>query len=201
MKVRFPDLEEALRDPSEFFRNQGRRKSNFGPSRYLTLRSVGLGFHKDNDIGGSVALLEQRLRKFKTARGNDSYVEKLREYVFNFQRLGTTVARVRNNVKLPLRTEDFQVTGQIARLDVDPAGGYRAWLLTNKMEEWRDELRFPLIQVACASQLDVDVEEVVPGVYDFSTGQYTALPSDKKAVQRAQRRLLVLLDELRSLRP
>src|ERR1051326_4728934 len=134
MKLPLADLEEALRNPRAFARQARGSARGFGPTRYLALRSVALGFHKTNDINAAVEQLENRLKEFKTTRDNDAYVEKLREYVVNFQALGTTVARVRSNIKVPLPPEytDFQITGQIARLDVDPVGGYRAWLLANK---------------------------------------------------------------------
>lgn len=198
LKVSLGDLEEALRNPRAFVRNQGTGRSGFGRNRYMELRDVALGFHKENDIAASAALLEKRLQQFKTTRDNDDYVLKFKEYVANFEELGMTVARVRNNVTLATSDEynQFRVTGQVTRLDVDPDGGYRAWVFASKTEEWGDELRFPLIQAACADQLKVEIEEVVPGVYDFSTGEYTVLQSSKRKVQDARRRLLSLLEEM-----
>ena len=198
MKVRLTEIEEALRNPRAFARNREASRSAF-KSRYLTLRTVALSFHKINDLNASEALLEQRLRKtFKTTKDNEDYLERLRQYASAYESLGTTVAKVRSNIRVPLPEEyaDFQITGQVARLDVDPTGGYRAWILTNKTENWRDELRFPLLQIACANQLAVDVEEVVPGVYDFSTGSYTDLRYSRKDIQSARLKSIKLLDEL-----
>lgn len=203
LKVTLSDLQEAIQNPRAFVRNQGVSRSGFKRNRYMELRDAALGFHKDNDINLSVAALEERLQKFKTVRGNDGYVEKLREYASRFEELGTAVARVRNNITLPTPDEyaQFRVTGQVARLDLHPAGGYRAWLFASKTEQWRDELRFPIMQAACANQLGVDVEEIVPGVYDFSTGAYTVVQSSKRKVQEARRQLLSVLDEMKKYRP
>jgi hypothetical protein len=198
LKVPLGDLREALRNPRAFVRNQGAGRSGFGRNRYMELRDVALAFHKENDVDASVASLEERLNRYKTTRDNEQYLSKLREYVSNFEALGTAVARVRSNIVLPTPEgyNDFRITGQVTRLDVDPAAGYRAWIFASRTEDWDDDLRFPLMQAACASQLDVDVEEVVPGVYDFSAGTYNVFQSTKRKVQNARRQLLSLLDEM-----
>jgi hypothetical protein len=203
MKLRLADIEEAIKDPRAFVRAQNKASRQFGRSRYLTLRNVALGYHKHYDLGISEALLESRLlSQFKSEKGNDECLEMLREYAAEFDKLGTTVASVRNNVKVPLTPDyvGFQVSGQVARLDVNPSGGYCAWLLTNKTDKWSEELRFPLLQYACATQLNVDVEEVVTGVYDFSRSVYTRLPYTKRQVRNARQKLKDLLDELKRVR-
>jgi hypothetical protein len=199
MRIRLSDLESARRNPRAFA--QGKLSGPTGyRSRYLTLRTVAMNFHAQNDLAASAALLDQRLRKqFKTTTGNKLCMEKLQTYVAAFEALGTSVARVRNNVtvRLPEEYAPFAVSGQVSRLDVAPLGGYRAWLFTNKSDPWRDELRFPLLQLASADQLGVGPEEVIPGVYDFSTGHYTELRYTKQELSRAGRDLLGFLDSLK----
>lgn len=203
MRIRLSELQDAFSNPRAFVKAQAKARTGFRSNRYLFLRAVALDYHKHYDRGISEARLESKfVQNFKSTKGNDEYLEKLREYIAEFTALGTSVAKVRNNVRLSLPAEyaDFEITGQVARLDVDPAGGYRAWLLTNRTENWRDEVRFPVLQSACAAQLNVDVEEVVPGVYDFSTGSYTELRSSKREVQSATRKLWKLLAEIKGIR-
>jgi hypothetical protein len=162
-----------------------------------------LAYHAQNDLVISETLLESRLgQKFKGTKGNVECLEQLREYVAEFSALGTTVAKVRNRVKvvLPEEYQDYPITGEVARLDLHPAGGYRAWLFSNRTDPWADEIRFPLLQGACAAQLNVDVNEVVPGVYDFSANSYTEVRSSKKDILAAGRKLTKFLDELKRIR-
>ena len=141
-------------------------------------------------------------QKFKSTKGNVECLEQLGDYVSEFTALGTTVAKVRDRVKVVLPEEyaEYPITGEVARSDLHPAGGYRAWLLTNRTEDWRDEVRFPLLQGACAAQLGVDVDEVVPGVYDFSRRSYTELRFSKNEILAARRKLTKFLDELKRIR-
>jgi len=203
MRISLSSLQEAIKNPRAFVRAQKKQRSGFRYNRYLVLRGVALGYHAQNDLGISEALLEARLiQKFKSTKGNDECMEQLRDYVTEFTALGTTVAKVRNRIRVVLPDEyaDYAITGEIARLDLHPAGGYRAWLLTNRAQNWRDEIRFPLLQEACAVQLNVDVDEVVPGLYDFSQSSYTELSYSKKDIQTARRKLARFLDVLNGIR-
>jgi len=203
MKISLSSLEEAMKNPRAFLKAQKRPKTGFRYSRYLVLRGVALAYHAQNDLRISEALLETRLaQKFKNTKGNDECVEQLREYVAEFISLGTTVAKVRNRVHavLPEEYKDYSITGEVARLDLHPEGGYRAWLFSNRTDAWADEIRFPVLQGACAAQLNVDIDEVVPGVYDFSTSSYTEVRSSKKDILAAGRRLNKFLDELKRIR-
>jgi hypothetical protein len=203
MKISLSNLQEAMNNPPAFIRAQKKPRTDFRYSRYLMLRTVALGYHAQNDLGLSEALLEARLaEKFKGTKGNIECLEQFRDYVAEFTALGTTVAKVHDRVRVVLPSEyaDYAITGEIARLDLHPAGGYRAWLLANRTDKWRDEIRFPLLQGACAAQLNVDVDEVVPGVYDFSRSSYTELRYSKRDIETARRRLTKFLDELKQIR-
>jgi hypothetical protein len=189
MKISLSNLQEAINNPRAFIRAQKKPRTGFRYSRYLMLRGVALGYHAQNDLGMSEALLEARLtQKFKGTKGNVECLEQFRDYVAKYTALGTTVAKVRDRVRVVLPDEyaDYAITGEIARLDLYPAGGYRAWSLANRTEDWRDEIRFPLLQGACAAQLNVDVDEVVPGVYDFSRSSYTELRYSKNDIQSVE---------------
>jgi hypothetical protein len=203
LKVGLRDLEEALRNPGAWAREQGGKgKSRY--SRFNALRSTALDFHKNNDVTVAQKLLEERFRKsFRVTKGNDEYFEMLDTYATSFAALGTTFVRARDNIVVSLPDEfddQFQVSGQIARLDMHPDGGYRAWMFARKADPWQGELRFPLLQTACAQQLNVPLEEVVPGMYEFSTGVYTQCQYTKRQVQAAMRKLSQLLKEIKQTR-
>jgi hypothetical protein len=203
VKISLSNLEEAMKNPRAFLRAQKKPKSGFRYSRYMVLRGVALAYHDQNDLGISEALLAGRLiDKFKGTKGNDECVAKLRDYVAEFTALGTTVAKVRDRVKvvLPEEYKEDAITGEIARLDLHPAGGYRAWFFSSRTDAWENEIRFPLLQGACAAQLNVDVDEIVPGVYDFSAASYTEVRSSKKDILAAGRKLTKFLDELKGIR-
>jgi len=203
-KVGLREIEEALRNPRAFVR--GQRTGGYPRySRFMALRSTALDFHKDNDLSTAQRVLEERFRRsFKVIKGNDEYFDMLKKYVKSFLALGTTFVRARINVSIQLPEEygdEFQVSGQITRLDIHPDGGYRAWLFSRTPEEWQAELKYPLIQEACAKQLNVGPQEIVPGVYEFSGGTYTQCQYTKHQIRAANGRLLRLLDEIKRVRP
>jgi hypothetical protein len=204
IRVGLRDIEEALLNPRAWVREQrGRAKSRY--SRFNALRSTALDFHKNNDAAAALKLLEERFqRTFRVTKGNDEYFKMLHTYVTSFATLGTTFVRARDNITISLPDEysdQFQVSGQIARLDIHPDGGYRAWMFARKADQWQSELRFPLLQAACAQQLNVAPEEVVPGMYEFSTGTYTQCQYTRRQIQAATRKLLQLLQEIEQARP
>jgi hypothetical protein len=202
-RVSLRNLEEALQNPRAWVRGQqGQRSSRY--SRFNALRSTALEFHKDNDLVAAQKSLEARFqRNFRVVKGNDEYFQMLHTYAKSFAALGTAFVRAYNNIVVLLPDEyrdQFHVSGQIARLDLHPDGGYRAWMFTRTADEWQRELRFPLIQAACARQLNVPAEEIVPGVYEFSTGTYTQCQYTTRQIQSATRRLLNLLQEIKQVR-
>ena len=68
------------------------------------------------------------------------------------------------------------LTGEVSRVDVDlVGGGYRAILLGAADQDWRDELRTPLLQRAVAKHFDRHESEVAIGVQALdATGLETA---------------------------
>lgn len=199
MKLRLSDVEIARSNPKAFVQGAVNGPKGF-KSRFVVLRSIAMSYHATNDLRAAITSLESRLQKqFKMQTANQRCVQQLQEYVVAFEKLGTSVARVRNDVTVPLPEEyqPFRVTGQIARLDVVSKGGYRAWLFVSKTGPWGEELRFPLLQLASAAQLAVDPQEVIPGVYNFATATYSEVPSTKAALAKAHKELLQVLDSLK----
>src|SRR6266478_5657831 len=106
MRISLSNLQEAIKNPRAFIRAQKEPRTGFRHSRYLMLRSVALGYHAQNNLKMSEALLEARLiQKFKGTNGNVECLEQLGDYVSEFTALGTTVAKVRDRVKVVLPAE------------------------------------------------------------------------------------------------
>jgi hypothetical protein len=75
----------------------------------------------------------------------------------------------RITINLPEWTPaDLVISGEISRMDIEPSGGYAAWLFRNNdVQDWQRELRMPLIQETLAHEMGVPLEGVIVGVYGF----------------------------------
>jgi len=74
----------------------------------------------------------------------------------------------RPNIALKLSNEII-LGGQVSRIDMDPENGKcRGILLSNFADNWRHELRMPLIQKAIAVRLQRDETDVMVGVQHVS---------------------------------
>ena len=58
------------------------------------------------------------------------------------------------------------IAGEIARLDLVPDRGYAAFVLSREQsEDWRRQIRFPLIQAHFAKKLNCALLDVAVGIY------------------------------------
>ena len=67
---------------------------------------------------------------------------------------------------------DFELTGEVPRLDIAPGDSYYVWLFRKAEEEWRHELRMPILQAQVAGRMGVGSEKVAVGFYFFQEGEY-----------------------------
>ena len=78
-----------------------------------------------------------------------------------FEALNAEVVKYKDNLILALPEEfknKVEVYGQVPRVDLTPEG-YSVWLFDKSAKNWRDEIRFPLIQAAYARKFSPDLEE------------------------------------------
>ena len=122
-------------------------------------------FHKLYDEAQTVDYLEDLLRRVhltNAIRVGESR-ELIRGYCGRFFAQPFTVADVRIRIALDVGA-GVKIGGEVSRMDVDPAGGYRAVLLGDVTARWSDQLRMPLLQRAVAIKYRHDEDLVSVGV-------------------------------------
>jgi hypothetical protein len=77
--------------------------------------------------------------------------------------------------------------GEIARIDLVPAGGYSAWIFRTKPKprRWFGHLNMPLLQGAVALELGVPNQDVSIGYYWFAPNEYSARTYTDRQVAQA----------------
>ena len=200
-RVPLGDLRTAFSNPQKYARSFTGKSGGGGPSKYgMFLHAVG-EFHRTGDLQRAQDYLQEKIEdNFKNIADLPSYSRKLQVYAREFRRLGNTFVRVRDNVVVPIPTEfsDFLVSGQAARVDLVPTGGYGAWIFVRDVTDWYADPRMPLLQFAYAQKLGVDIDEVLVGVYDFEVGQHSSKSFTSAQIMRAQRDLKALLQLLKA---
>jgi hypothetical protein len=211
IRVRLRDLELARRDPGAYLRDLKESKPKFSKKiKYAVLLLSVYRFHKDSgglfdrfsgDLTGALkyfdALYEKKNFK-KNPASQQLYRGQLTTYAQRFGSLGVEVIKVRDRLILSLPEEfkdKVEVYGQIPRVDLN-ADGYSVWLFDKSAKNWRDEIRFPIIQAAYAKKFSADLEEVRVGVYDFASGSYTSYSFTEDEVKEAETLLYGLLRQL-----
>jgi hypothetical protein len=211
IRVKLRDLELARRDPAAYVRKLEAPKPKFGPkSKHALLLLAIYRFHKyagglfdrfSGDLTGAIDYfnkLYEKKRFKKNPVSQQFYQGQLITYASEFSKLGVDVIKTKDMLYLPLLDEFKEkatVCGQIPRVDLS-AEGYNVWLFDKTSKNWREEIRFPLIQAAYAKKLSADLEEVKVGVYDFSTASYTSYSFNEDEVREAETLLYSLLRQL-----
>ena len=113
-------------------------------------------------------------------------LNELNLYVDAYQASGNTIASLGTRIGITI-DPDFQLTGEIPRIDLVPSGGYAVWLFSRTTNQWRDELRMPIIQYYFAQTLGVDISSVSVGFYFFSAARYDSYQYSDTTIEAARR--------------
>lgn len=177
MSPRLPlrELEEANADTARY------RAKLYGPARqaqgsiyFNTLRNAIFNFHKPQWTAAQAAsYLEYRLANAANASRKAEVSDQFRWYVGEYEALGWTTFLTRLNVDIPFPSRapaDLSISGEIARVDLVPSGGYAGWIfVSGDAQGWRQGLRMPLSQEALAREMNVTTDEIIVGVYAFKS--------------------------------
>lgn len=200
MSPRLPlrDLMEASADPARYRTKLFNSPSGGGPNYFNALRDSIFNYHKEGWTAATAErYLEGRLDRLTGNVRRDDVSDQFRWYVGEYEARGWSTFRTRMNVRIPLPSgapAGLPVTGEIARMDVVPIGGYAGWVfLSGHAGAWREDLRMPLIQSVLAEKMDVPADEVVVGVYALGerTAELTSYSDTEIAATRSSLRELV----------
>jgi hypothetical protein len=167
------ELEEANADPT------GYRAKLYGPPRqaqgsiyFNALRNAIFNLHKPEwTVAQAESYLEDRLAEAANTSRKAEAFDQFHWYLEQYRALGWATALTRLNVNIslsPWAPADLALSGQLARVDFVPSGGYGGWVfVSGAARGWRQELRMPIIQEALAGEMNVTTDEVIVGIYAF----------------------------------
>jgi hypothetical protein len=202
-RIPLGEIEQALADPHKYrllLDHPGPRF--FPPSYFAALRDAVFAFHKPGaTFPDATSHLEERLDGFKDHRRSQEMVEQFAWYVDDFAKSGLVNFETRLNIRLslpPWTPPDLICSGQVARVDIVPSGGYAAWVFRAKEPGgWSDLLQMPLIQRALASSvLGAPSGEFSVGVISFRERFVESCTYSEEQIHRAQQTLEALLHEM-----
>jgi len=173
MKVSHGLLESFRADPTGFAVRQGSRHFN-GPSMFRMWQYALKRLHAENVESAAEYLQDAIVSNFKVNDRNESrlddLVDALHRYAASFESLGHIAVEVLKPMNLVINSK-LTIAGEVARLDLVPSGGYAAFVLSREEgEDWRRQIRFPLIQAHFASKLNCSLKDIAVGIYSVPTG-------------------------------
>ena len=198
MKVSHGQLESFRADPAAFARKAARRFG--GPSMFRMWQYALKKLHSD-DVETAVEHLRKTIHSnYKTNPRNekrlDELVETLYQYEAAFASLGDVALEVLKPMSLVINPK-LTISGEIARLDLVPNGGYAAFLLWREQDdEWRTQIRFPLIQAHFAAKLNCSLRDIAVGVYSIPDQAHVRHRFSASSVTAAQDEIAALAARL-----
>lgn len=191
MRLSHSRLEEVRRDPTIL-----RATGAPAPRKFSRFRALQFSTYKVHSEGLDQAIKHlERLyaRNFKRPEGLSPLVDRLRAYDANYRALGTMVVETNVRIELAVTSADALI-GEVARIDLDPiSGGSRLWLLAQSTDEWRSQLRMPLLQRWLSGRLGAPDSDVTVGFYFFDAGRYESESFTSEAIDAAIEEVRVLV--------
>ena len=164
------DLREASANPARYRSKLLDPARGGGPNYFNALRDAIFNFHKlEWTAVRAERYLESRLDALPGTVERDEVSDQFRWYVEEYEARGWTTFRTRMTVSIPLPSwaaSNLSVSGEVARTDLVPSGGYAGWVfLSGDTEGWRDDPRMPLIQEELTKKMNAPADDVSVGVY------------------------------------
>lgn len=156
--------------------------------------------HSENVDKAAEYLQDTILSNFKVNDRNerrlDELVDGLYQYATAFASLGNVAVEVLKPISVVVGPT-LTISGEITRLDLVPNGGYAVFVLSrDKGEEWRRQIRFPLIQAHFAVKLNCPLKDVAVGVYSVPNGEHELHRFSVSRVSSAQAEIAKLAARL-----
>ena len=206
MRLRFSEIQDAQSNPIAYkLRKASGQATRIKPYPHRYVEYAIHSLHKDGRPVASIrSLIRSDLDRTLNQKfpGNPKLSEAMGDfdvYVDAYIAQGNTYMTGWRNVSVPLPQRyfpDLTVGGRVMRIDLS-ASGYAAWIFSRRCVEWTKDPRLPLIQLAVATELGVDVEEVTAGAYCFEDGLHHAVPYTAPQVDDALTQLCGVLDLIR----
>jgi hypothetical protein len=209
MKIKHSDIEWARRDPVDYasylYSKSTVRRPGGRPGFYGFWRIAALHYHKLlGDREAAINHYRDLVKNFKDTPSNQKkqelYVEYLNDYFDDYERMGYSPFERHKRVSIDVGF-DFQVVGEIPRLDIIPTGGIGLFLFAKEELNWQSELRFPLLQGYLSSESGYPLEEVSVGVYCLEARVHQSMVFAREEVEAAIRAVRKAAEIIYSLKP
>lgn len=176
MRLALKQVEDALQDPAAWAKRLASGdESRGGNSRPGSLlHAIGKYHRHGEDAAFARKYLDGRLEKFRAGAANEEIRNQLDWYIDDWEtrtQKGWLNTKLDLNVTVPQPLwvrDDFRCSGRVSRFDVDPSGGYAAWLMTQSRAADRlAGIEALIVQHAVADHLNVPTRDVKVGIYGF----------------------------------
>jgi hypothetical protein len=199
MKVSHGQLELLREDPAAFVARQGAMRFN-RPSMFRMWQYALKRVHSGNLDAAAEYLRETILSNFKVNDQNekrlDELVDMLDQYAAAFTSLGHVAVEVLRPINVVIHPK-LTIAGEVTRLDLVPSGGYAAIVLSREQgEDWRRQIRFPIIQAHYAKKLNCSLNEIAVGIYSVPDGSHELQRFSALRVSAAQTEITRLAKRL-----
>lgn len=142
-------------------------------------------FHKTDSRDKAEEKLENSLSHFQNQARIDEVWDQFESYVTWIEQNGVIVADARIGLDAPFGNR-LHLGGIVSRLDVTERG-YRAIVFHAPIPQWRQQLRFPLIQAAIAFKYSRELRNIEVGVQDVDGTGLDLHKYSERAVTNARR--------------
>ncbi|MFC2011347.1 hypothetical protein ACFLUR_03590 [Chloroflexota bacterium] len=208
MRIKLKELTEAVNNPVSFRRAmRNPPDSSFVPRGYFSaLRESAFYFHKnDEDRIEAEQCLERKLDYFtSTSRSTvlkkqnirDQFDWYIREYfASNFVTFQWQLNVVFNISRSEL--SNLELSGQICRMDINPAGGYMIWQFRgSNYSGWMQDVQMPIIQQEMAKSLNCSPLDINIGIISFAENFIESHKFSSQEIQEAEDEIIQLYLQL-----
>lgn len=168
MRISHTELEHCRGNPVRWVASKldsGKGAFSYGYNQ--ALKSAIYAFHNSGDPRDGTKYLFEKLQRFMDETRKSQCERSLLDYLKWARTAGVIVAQCRVRLNLVLEGS-VALGGEISRVDVVPdTDTYQAIILGDRPRDWKDELRFPLIQYEIADQYHRPIKQVRVGFQDI----------------------------------
>lgn len=198
MKIGFKQLERLRMNPKSV-----NDKNAFfgGRSKFMRWQDAIARFHsKGDNITEAQKYLEATFARLAdnslNKRDLKKYMEHLSEYEVDYKALKSQKIEYRMSFSFDIPLGHV-LGGQISRVDINTnSDGYSIYSFEKDIDDWEDELRFPLLQSFVADFFGCFSKEVNVGIYHLNDGKHYSKSFPSSKIKEAQKELNEVITEV-----
>lgn len=187
MNVSHTQLEECRSNPRTWVSAKAGPAQQFSYGYNQALVHAIHKYHRSAEDGDLARRYLQDLidKNFTNEVRSEQIQDWLDSYIKWHRGSGTLVADTKFRIKLNLGVL-LELRGEVHRLDVLPSGGYRAILLGDYPQNWRNQLRMSLLQRAVANRYGRPVQDIAVGVQHLDGSGLLVRSYSQSEISRAE---------------